>query len=285
MMTGWFAALGAAAQLPDPMAATSKWLVSSSETACHLVREFADKEATNRLDISLVPTKSSYAILETLSGSSVPTHSRNRADAIITSSPAGKIVRTKYQTIMSDKSTTVSLMFVDKADLDQIGTADTLRISANGSRELSTKSFGGALKALNKCGDDLLAQWRASVTADMPGVIAAEKPNFVPQAFGPNSYPADALRRKAEGVSVAMFSIDTTGRATQCAIVHSAGDAALDRATCGAMRRAGSGVYPAQDAQGTPIPSTFILPVLWTSPKHAAVATTINPGSIIVTSR
>ena len=286
MVTYWLAVISAVSQLPQvPMPAVSKWMISSSEAECHLVRDFSDKQVKVRLDVSLVPTQPTYTILETASGPFVSPRSRNTGDASITSFPKGIVIRAGYITLGSNKLENTTEIFANKAEIDQTGAADSLTISANDSRTVSVKSLSTALTALNKCGTDLLTQWRSSVAPSVPTVVAVAKPTLIPEAFGPNSYPADALRRKAEGVSVALLSIDTKGRVAQCTIVRSAGDVALDGATCGAMRGVRSGFYPAQDAQGVPIPSMFILPVLWTSSEHAAAATMTNPGSVIVTSR
>ncbi|MGN6277881.1 MAG: energy transducer TonB [Sphingomonas sp.] len=84
--------------------------------------------------------------------------------------------------------------------------------------------------------------------------------------FGPDAYPAAALRRGEEGRSVARVRIGTDGRPQSCRIVTSSGSDALDQATCRvAMEHAA--FKPAKDQADRPIVSTWMLPVRWVLPK------------------
>lgn len=51
----------------------------------------------------------------------------------------------------------------------------------------------------------------------------------------PGDYPADAIRRGAEGVSTIRITFGDDGVPSDCAIVKGSGDASLDRAACGAV--------------------------------------------------
>ena len=85
------------------------------------------------------------------------------------------------------------------------------------------------------------------------------------QYFGPDAYPAAALRAEAEGRVVARLTIDTGGRVSGCSVTTSSGNRDLDDTTC---RIAKSRVRftPAKDQNGAPIQSSYTLPVRWQLP-------------------
>jgi TonB family protein len=84
-------------------------------------------------------------------------------------------------------------------------------------------------------------------------------------AFGPDAYPADALRRGQQGRTVAHLSIGSDGGVTSCAVAHSSGSQSLDDATCNiALHRLQ--FRPARDADGNAIPASYTLPVRWVLP-------------------
>ncbi|WP_375381281.1 energy transducer TonB [uncultured Sphingomonas sp.] len=84
--------------------------------------------------------------------------------------------------------------------------------------------------------------------------------------FDADSYPAAAIRRSAQGRTVARLAIGTDGRVTGCTILTSSGDADLDAATCAVSLRAGH-FAPARGADGAAITSSYTLPVRWVLPR------------------
>jgi protein TonB len=86
------------------------------------------------------------------------------------------------------------------------------------------------------------------------------------QFFGPDAYPPAAQRAEAQGRVVARLSIGTDGRVTDCSVTTSSGNADLDSATC-RISKARVRFTPAQDANGSPIASSYTLPVRWQLPK------------------
>ena len=85
------------------------------------------------------------------------------------------------------------------------------------------------------------------------------------QFFGPDAYPAAAIRAEAQGRVTARLSVGTDGRVNDCSITASTGNADLDSATC---RIAKSRVRftPAKDQAGNAIASTYPLSVRWVLP-------------------
>ena len=82
--------------------------------------------------------------------------------------------------------------------------------------------------------------------------------------FGPDAYPAEALKAGEQGQVIALLSVDPTGKVLSCTI-ESGASPSLNRATCDiALARA---VFqPATNARGKPVLSTYRLPVRWILP-------------------
>ncbi len=86
------------------------------------------------------------------------------------------------------------------------------------------------------------------------------------QFFGPDAYPAEAIRAGEQGRTVAALTIDAAGLPTACAVETSSGSRSLDSATCAiAMGRVR--FDPARDEEGRPIASHYRLPVRWVLPR------------------
>lgn len=76
-------------------------------------------------------------------------------------------------------------------------------------------------------------------------------------------YPRAALRRNAQGVTQVRIRVTAEGRAEDCQVFRSAGDADLDMATC-AIITTRTRFRPATDVDGKPTWQYAILPVRWT---------------------
>ncbi|HEY1125078.1 MAG TPA: energy transducer TonB [Sphingobium sp.] len=81
----------------------------------------------------------------------------------------------------------------------------------------------------------------------------------------PDDYPPEALRHEWTGRVTIAWTIGADGRASNCQVISSSGNAALDDATCRlVMTRA---LYePAQDTKGRPIVSQSRQTWLWQLP-------------------
>jgi len=96
--------------------------------------------------------------------------------------------------------------------------------------------------------------------------------------FGPDAYPAEALKAEEQGRVIALLSVDPTGKVLSCSIELGASPS-LNRATCDiALARA---VFqPAKDARGKPVSGTYRLPVRWILPDGDPFAT--YAGTMII---
>ena len=81
--------------------------------------------------------------------------------------------------------------------------------------------------------------------------------------FSGDDYPASAQAAGAEGTARASLTIGPDGRVTGCSITQSAGNSALDQATCNILRRRAKFV-PARDSNGNPTSDTISTPaIVW----------------------
>lgn len=107
--------------------------------------------------------------------------------------------------------------------------------------------------------------------APMPAVAQskARGPSGNPAAwFGPENYPAAAIRASEQGRVIAEIQIDDTGKIVSCKVIESSGSASLDQATC-AIALQDRYYSPASDRQGRPIASRTKLAVRWVLPNGA----------------
>ncbi len=84
--------------------------------------------------------------------------------------------------------------------------------------------------------------------------------------FSPDDYPPSALRAEAQGTTAIAFDIDATGRASNCRVTQSSGNADLDETTCRLLLRRGR-FSPALDQAGTPMASSSTRRVTWRLPE------------------
>jgi protein TonB len=81
--------------------------------------------------------------------------------------------------------------------------------------------------------------------------------------FTADDYPAAAQAAEAQGTAQAQITIGPDGRVVACNIIRSAGNSALDSATCNIIRRRAKFV-PARDSSGNPTTDTLTTPpITW----------------------
>jgi periplasmic protein TonB len=86
------------------------------------------------------------------------------------------------------------------------------------------------------------------------GTGLSSGPKLVAGRIRNRDYPRAASRVNAQGTVVARYTVDIDGRARNCSIMRSSGNAALDAATCRLIERRYR-YEPARDESGRPVPS------------------------------
>jgi len=97
---------------------------------------------------------------------------------------------------------------------------------------------------------------------DRGGPRAPEPTNSIPSLFAASDYPAEAIPRRAQGITDYRLRVDATGRVDRCEIERSSGNAALDAATCRVITKRAR-FRPAVDGSGRPIGGTYLGMVHW----------------------
>ena len=116
---------------------------------------------------------------------------------------------------------------------------------------------------MSTCQHDLLKSW--GVDPDERARLSHLAQGRTESFFGPAAYPRAALDAGAEGRSVAVASIDVTGRVIACATAATSGNEALDQATCDILKH-NAHFAPARDLADAPVASHLIVPVRWVLP-------------------
>jgi len=88
--------------------------------------------------------------------------------------------------------------------------------------------------------------------------------------FGRSTYPAEAILKKEQGRTVAQIDVDAKGAPSHCSVTVSSGSTSLDARTC-EIAIASLRFNPARDRSGTPISSSYVLPVRWVLPSQEEI--------------
>lgn len=102
---------------------------------------------------------------------------------------------------------------------------------------------------------------QASTAAALPAAATPPTAKGYGNTISVADYPRAARREKAQGTTTIAYRIGTNGRVESCAASQSSGNAALDEATCGVVRR--WRFNPARDAAGAKVPFDDSLTIAW----------------------
>ena len=119
-----------------------------------------------------------------------------------------------------------------------------------------------ALRALTRCTDGLLEKWGFDLAAYR---ALSEPPQAIDRGrwFSENDYPTGAIYESPSGHTIALVSIDETGKVTDCRLVAAP---AISSTIRPASASAHPRTIPAADRQGRAVRSQAIVPVsyeLW----------------------
>lgn len=98
--------------------------------------------------------------------------------------------------------------------------------------------------------------------------VSGPQPLDLPSWFPSDSYPAEALRAKAQGTVAFEVEVDARGKPGACVVTRSSGHASLDSRTCELVGRNGR-FRPATGPDGKKVASTFASKMSWQIPTTA----------------
>lgn len=143
--------------------------------------------------------------------------------------------------------------------------ADTLRTTISAFRERPATVSRDPISrqpSVDRAGAPALG----APAAPLAGQRAATPALGAPAWITSDDYPAEALRNNWQGRTSISWTIDETGRATDCIVLESSGHAVLDEASCRLVLNRARYI-PALDEQGRPAPSRDYRRIVWRLPE------------------
>lgn len=132
--------------------------------------------------------------------------------------------------------------------------------------EVPIEAARPAFRVLRQCVDSLLTEWGIDPTAR---AALRSPPRAIPGGspwLRSSDYPGRAVRDATSGAVIVRLTIDPAGRVTDCTILRSSGDGALDAATC-RLLPVRARFEPALGADGQPTAAAVIREVDWMIPR------------------
>jgi len=249
------------AAAPTALPPTGPWRVDYAPDICVMSRDFGANANTVTIGFRPTPMGSGTEMLAIWSGEHKTVHDGAATVQLDSASP----VTARYaRWTLPDNRQMAIIEIADATSIGGLDKASTLSVKLGDSPAwtLSLAAVAKAVAALNTCNDDLLKSW---------GVDKAESARLSqpPRAnparyFGPDSYPYAALRVGAQGRVIVAVTIGIDGRISDCRVVSSSGNKALDDGTCDVARTIR--YTPARDLAGAPTVAHQVIPVRWVLP-------------------
>lgn len=260
--------IAVAAEPPPPMAPTSKWNLDYAETECRLMRSFGEGKNEVLFQISR------YDLIDRwdmgLAGPRFPVTEANQPVTVSTSTVA-EVPGMMAQGFASSHDAPATLRFRPDVDLPKAFRSDIvagkptilgIRFAHRYAAQFDLGPMAGAIAALDKCSDNLIASWGLD-PAQQRSLKSAPEPLESPAKwFRPEDYPAGLSRMGMGGAVIIRLLVGADGSVQKCQVTKSGGDKAFQDATCkAAMKRAR--FRPAIAADGQPSASVWIKRVNW----------------------
>ena len=252
---------------PPPLPATGAWHVEYESAMCVLSRTYGTgRDAVTvafrpwpmgeRTEIILFQQGASHAPIKIGKG-------HVRLD------PLGTDLAADYTLYnLPKKNVRVTTMTVKQAALAQLDATKTIVLTIDVKVPpvaVAPTNLKTALAALKTCEDDLLTSWGIDLATRQSIASAAEAKGDPTAWISSDDYPSSALSDAIGGTSTILWQITPEGRVTNCRVLASSGNLALDAAACQAITRNGH-YTPARDKDGKPRSSYSSRNVVWRSP-------------------
>ncbi len=266
MAAASFVAVGARAEpeAPEWLQPTSKWEVEYADEKCRLLRRFGQGDTAIVLEIERSLTLDAYTY--GIYGKSMPAYSDFRWYRI-EFAPQKFVRNVPAWPFEVPGRTEKTIKFDDQDGAISRAMQGDQRVRISG-RQLDLRLQLGdiqpAIKALEKCHDDLLASWGIDPD-DARAIKQKPKPRESHWIYD-EDYPSAERKQRNEGIVTYLLTVSEKGKTTSCRTLHSSGFPNLDKATCDLMLRRSS-FYPARDAAGNAAASYYANHFTWQIPK------------------
>lgn len=266
MAAASFAAIDARAEPEDAewLQPTGKWEVEYADEKCRLLRRFGQGGAAVILEIERSLTLEAYTY--GIYGRSVPAYSDFRWYRV-EFAPQKFVRNVAAWPFEAPGRTEKTIKFEDEDGAISRAMHGDQRIRISG-RQLDLRMQLGdiqpAIKALEKCHDDLLVGW--GIDPDNARAIKQKpKPREAHWIFY-EDYPSAERKQRNEGTVTYLLTVSEKGKTSSCRTLHSSGFSNLDKTTCDLLLRRSS-FYPARDAAGNAVASYYAGHFTWQVPK------------------
>ena len=242
-----------------PLQPTGGWGVGVEKGMCVARRDFGLDRDRVTLQLSL-NTFGPDGILKIIEASRRDEHTTG--DGSIEA--GGNSYRAEFTRYPSTTFVALETSFGLKPEvLSAVETAPNVTLSAGRQiRAVVDARIGAAAQAIRTCVLSQLKIWGIDPQAVAAIAKPAEPAPDVARWITPDDYPNAAIKARVQGEVIMLWSIDESGRAGDCRVIHSSGSALLNTASCATvMRRAR--YAPALDKEGRPIRSWSTRQVVW----------------------
>lgn len=241
-----------------PLQPTGKWTVDFANHECLLARPYARRDEALILGFRKLPMSAGIEVI-TIRPSRKLRGVKSQARISFAETPASLDY---YAFRVGEKQRTITVDVKDdsyKAAVQSgvIGLDVPDEITA----DFAVPQLGAALKILDQCTLNLGEVWGIPKAQQLK-LSRPAKMRDGTVLFSSDDYPQAALKNDVVGMTVVRLMIDESGRASDCVIVMSSKDKALDTASCAKLLKRAD-YEPALDLQGKPMRSLAIMKIRW----------------------
>lgn len=252
-----------------PMTPSGKWNVDYGATACMLGRTYGAGKTETVLALRQVPLSSALELMVYTNDRSA-TMRLGQARVSITgvSIAGGGSYEGRYESFPTQAAgKRMTRLPVDSTVFETLPADPVLTVAPDKMPgwAFSIPNAKAAFEALATCNDSTVKLWGVDPTERARIAQPAQATGPLADWIGPHDYPKTVLSKGAQGSSTVLWTINLDGRATDCRIVVTSGEAELDKAACDAITRRAR-YTPALGFDGKPMISHSSRMVKWSLP-------------------
>ena len=244
----------------DPRTPTGKWVVEFAENECLLSRSYGTDRKPLFLAFDQVPMETGLQLILLKKGGR---RDLRRGTARVDFGDGRQTVADYGALPLVGGTRRITIEIEDDSYRAAVSTGVmSAEIRGEISESFAVPGFGEALNTLKKCTIELGEQWGFPAEHQARLAKPSRSVKKLREYFTSADYPVAALRQDASGRVRARIAVDESGRPTECVIMASSGNPALDAATCRILT-ARARFDPALDVAGKPMTSVAVATIYW----------------------
>lgn len=260
--------IATAAEPGPPIAPSSKWQMDYAPTECRLMREFGEGKDQILLQISRYDLRDRLEM--GLAGRRFPV-TDDRQPVSVSTTTVAEVPGMHAQGFAGMRGGLATLRFQPDDDLPKALRSDVeagkptilgVRFVGRYAARFDLGSMKGALDALDKCSDNLIASWGLDPVQQRQLKSMAEPADNPANWFRPEDYPSGMNHMGLGGAVIIRLLVGADGSVQKCEVTKSGGDKVFQDATCTAANKRAK-FRPAIAADGQPVASVWIKRIDW----------------------